>query len=140
MTICTYITHFICWLGLFLILPLVNKHRKTLAMIIMKVERVDFYTLNHTRRGPYIINSLYALFSTMLGLMFVPSLLVPFNTLFALRFLMYGTIFSLALIIADIIFLLINQYNRSLIDYLSNNLFLTEAEMDEVYRAKGYTI
>lgn len=140
MTICTYITHFICWLGLFLILPLVNKHRKTLAMIFMKIERVDFFTLNHTRRGPYIINSIYALFSTMLGIMFVPSLLVPFNTLFSLRFLMYGTIFSLALIIADIIFLLINQYNRSLIDYLSNNLFLTEAEMDEVYRVKGYTI
>ena len=140
MTICASISHFLSWLGLFLIFPLVNKNRRTVAMVFMKIERVDFFSLNHVKRGRYSINSLYSLFSNMLGLLFIPSLLVPFNNLFALRFLMYGTIFSGVLLIASLIFLLINQYNRSLIDFLSNNLYLTEEEMDELYRAKGYKI
>ena len=140
MTVCAYISHFISWLGLFLILPLINKNRKTLAMVFMKIERVDFYTLNHVKRPIYLINATHYLFATLLGVLFIPSLLVPFNTLFTLNFLIYGTAFSGLLLIADLIFLLVNQYNRSLVDYLSNNLFLTEAEMDELYRARGYTI
>lgn len=140
MTICAIIAHVISWIGLFLIFPLIHPNRKTVAMVFMRIERVDFFSLNHVKRGPYLINSIYSLFSNLLGIMFVPSLLVAFNNLFALRFLMYGTIFSLVLIIADLIFVLANQYNRSLVDFLTNNLYLTEDEMDELYRAKGYKI
>ena len=140
MTACAYISHFISWSACFLIFPLVHPRRKTPALMFMRIEKVDFYSLNHPKRSMQLICSVYSLFSTMLGIMFIPSLLVPFNTLFSLRFLIYGTVFSLALILADLIFLLVNQYNRSLIDYLSNNLYLTEEEMDEIYRAKGYTL
>ena len=140
MTICAYIAHFISWLGYFLIFPLVNKTRKTPAMLMMHIERVDFFSLNHCKRPPYLINALYWLFSSLMGVMFLPSLIAPFNTLFSFRFLIYGTIFSTILSLASLIFLLINQYNRSLIDFLSNNLFLTESEMDEVYRARGYNV
>ena len=140
MTISTFISHFISWAILFLIIPIINKNRKTLAMQLLKVEMVNFYNLNHTKRSMYVIVATYSFFAMMLGLMFVPSLLVPFNTLFSLRFLAYGTVFSLVLIIADLIFLLFNQYNRSLIDYLGNNLYLSEEEMNELYRAKGYKI
>lgn len=136
MTISTFISHFISWAILFLIIPIINKDRKTLAMQLLKVEMVNFYNLNHTKRSMYVIVATYSFFAMMLGLMFVPSLLVPFNTLFSLRFLVYGTVFSLVLIIADLIFLLFNQYNRSLIDYLGNNLYLSEEEMNELYRAK----
>ena len=140
MTICVCIAHFIVWVALFFIVPLINKNRKTLAMMFMKIERVNFYSLNLTKRSVTAITSIYYLFAMMLGLMFVPSLLVPFNNLFALRFLMYGTIFSAALLLAGLFFVLFNQYNRSLIDYLSNNLYLSEEELNEVYRARGYKI
>ena len=53
---------------------------------------------------------------------------------------MYGTVFSAALLLGSMFFILFNQYNRSLIDYLSNSLYLTSDEMDEVYRARGYKI
>jgi hypothetical protein len=76
----------------------------------------------------------------MLGLMFVPSLLVPFNNLFASGFLAYSSIFAAVLLLADLIFLLINQYNRSLIDFATHSLYLTEKEMSELYRARGYKI
>lgn len=140
MTVCAFISHGIVWLGIFLLLPLINKDRKTLAMMFMKIERVDFYSLNHTKRSMVVVSAIYSLFATMLGIMFIPSLLVPFNNLFAQRFLMYGTIFSGALLLIDLFFLIFNQYNRCLTDYLSNSLYLTSAEMDEVYRAKGYKI
>ena len=140
MTLCAYIAHFVSWIGYFLIFPLVNGSRKTLAMVVMKIERVNFFTLNHCSRKAYVLNAFYWLFSSMMGILFLPSILTPFNTLFTFRFLIYGSVFSTALAIANLIFLLINQYNRSLIDFLSNNLFLTESEMDELYRARGYNI
>lgn len=140
MTVCALISHGISWLILFVIIPLVNKNRKTLAMMFMKIERVNFYSLNLTKRGVSFINAVYYLFAMMLGLMFIPSILVPFNNLFALSFLMYGTVFAAILLIVSLIFTLFNQYNRSLIDYLSNTLYLSSEEMDEVYRARGYKI
>lgn len=140
MTICTVIAHFVSWAALFLILPLIRKDHKTLAMLFMKIERVDFYSLNYIKRKSIVFSSFYYLFLMMLGMMFIPSLLVPFNNLFALHFLMYGTIFSLVLILANLIFLLLNQYNRTLIDFWSNSLYLSEEEMNEFYRARGYNI
>ncbi|MBO6261397.1 MAG: RDD family protein [Bacilli bacterium] len=140
MTISAIISHVVIWLVLFLILPIVRKDRKTLAMILMKIEKVNFYTLNHTSRAMVVLTSIYYLFATMLGIMFVPSLLVPFNNLFALHFLMYGSVFSIVLLLGSMFFILFNQYNRSLIDYLSNSLYLTSEEMDEIYRARGYKI
>ena len=140
MTISAVISHAVIWLVLFLILPIVRKDRKTLAMMFMKIEKVNFYTLNHTSRAMVVLSSIYYLFATMLGIMFVPSLLVPFNNLFALHFLMYGSVFSIALLLGSMFFVLFNQYNRSLIDYLSNSLYLTSEEMDEIYRARGYKI
>ena len=140
MTVCTVIAHSVSWLALFVIVPIIRKDRKTVAMMFMKIERVNFFTLNHLKGLPTGFNSIYYLFMTMLGIMFVPSLLVPFNNLFAIHYLMYGTIFSLALIITNMIFILANQYNRSLIDYLSNSLCLSESEMNEIYRARGYNV
>ena len=140
MTICVCVSHVVSWLALFVVVPLVNKNRKTLAAIFLKVEIVNFYSLNHQSRKMYILVAIYSFFAMMLGMMFVPSLLVPFNNLFALRYLVYATVFSLVLIIADLIFLLINQYNRSLVDFLANNLYLSEEDMNELYRAKGYKI
>ena len=140
MTICALISHFVSWLALFLIVPLVNSDRKTLGMLFMKIHILNFNDLNIVKRGAYVINSIYYLFATMLGLMFVPSLLVPFNNLFASGFLAYSSIFAAVLLLADLIFLLINQYNRSLIDFATHSLYLTEKEMSELYRARGYKI
>ena len=140
MTICALISHFVSWLALFLIVPLVNSDRKTLGMLFMKIHILNFNDLNIVKRGAYVINSIYYLFATMLGLMFVPSLLVPFNNLFASGFLAYCSIFAAVLLLADLIFLLINQYNRSLIDFATHSLYLTEKEMSELYRARGYKI
>lgn len=140
MTICALISHFVSWLALFLIVPLVNSDRKTLGMLFMKIHILNFNDLNIVKRGAYVINSIYYLFATMLGLMFVPSLLVPFNNLFASGFLVYSSIFAAVLLLADLIFLLINQYNRSLIDFATHSLYLTEKEMSELYRARGYKI
>lgn len=140
MTICALISHFVSWLALFLIVPLVNSDRKTLGMLFMKIHILNFNNLNIVKRGAYVFNSIYYLFATMLGLMFVPSLLVPFNNLFASGFLVYSSIFAVVLLLADLIFLLINQYNRSLIDFATHSLYLTEKEMSELYRARGYKI
>lgn len=140
MTICTFISHFITWLGYFLIFPLINRSRKTPAMLMMKVERVNFFNLNHISPPLYLISAFYSLFSTMILIMFIPVLMVEFSTLFTYTYLIFGTIVSSLLAFASMIFLFINQYNRSLTDYLCTSLYLTESEMDEIYRARGYNV
>ena len=112
MTICAYISHVIVWSGLFLIFPLINKNRKTLAMLFMKIERVDFYSMNHTKKRMVVASALYSLFATLLGIMFIPSMLVPFNTLFTLNYLLYGTVFSGILLIISLFFLIFNQFQN----------------------------
>ena len=140
MTICAFISHSVAWLILFIIIPLINKHRKTLAMIFMKIEKVNFYTLNLTKRSGVILIAIYYLLAMMFSIMFVPSLLVPFNNLFTFSLLLYSTAIGLILVLGALVFTLFNQYNRTLVDYLSNTLYLSEEEMDEVYRARGYKI
>ena len=107
---------------------------------MMKVERVNFFNLNHISRPLYLISAFYSLFSTMILIMFIPVLMVEFSTLFTYTYLIFGTIVSSFLALASMIFLFINQYNRSLTDYLCTSLYLTESEMDEIYRARGYNV
>ena len=59
MTACAYIAHFISWLACFLIFPLVHPRRKTPALMFMKIEKVDFYSLNHPKHSMALINSAY---------------------------------------------------------------------------------
>ncbi len=140
MTISAFLSHSIAWAIYFLVSPLINKGRKTWAMMIMKIERVNFYSLNITKRPMYLIFAIYSFFISMMGILFLPSMLVNFNSLFTYTFLLYASLFAIVLALGDLIFLLFNQYNRSLVDFLSNDLYLSEDELNEIYRARGYYI
>ena len=139
-TICVFSSHLFVWMVYFLIIPLIDKRRRTPAMMMMKVERVNFYNLNHTSRPRYLLYAFYSLLSTMILIMFIPTLYVEINTLFSYTFLLFGTVVGLVFSLASFIFIMFNQYNRSLVDYLSSNLYLTEEDVDAIYRARGYKI
>ena len=140
MCVCTFIAYFISTLIYYLVIPYFNMDKKTLGMMSMKIERVVFTNLNHPNRIHQILIMFYALLTNMIGLLFVPAILVPFNNLFANSWLLYSSIFSLVLSLISLVFMLINQYNRSLTDYISNTLFLAQDDMDALYRARGYNV
>ena len=140
MTICTFIAYFVSTLIYYLVIPFFNMDRKTLGMMMMKIERVVFTSLNHPSKVHQLLIVFYALLTNMILLVLIPAILVPFNNLFANSWLLYSSIFSLVLSLASLIFMLINQYNRSLTDYLSNTLYLAQDDMDALYRARGYNV
>lgn len=140
MTVCTLISYLVSTVIYYLVVPFFNMDKKTLGMMMMKIERVVFSSLNHPSKPHQLLIVFYALLTNMIGLVLIPAILVPFNNLFANSWLLYSSIFSLILSLVSLIFMLINQYNRSLIDYISNTLYLAQDDMDALYRARGYNV
>jgi hypothetical protein len=65
---------------------------------------------------------------------------VAFHLILNLRILLSVSGISLILVIASLLTLLFDRYNRSLTDIFSRSVLVNEKTLDEIYRAKGYKI
>ena len=63
---------------------------------------------------------------------------IPFVEMFRIQLLFIILLFSLAFMLINMTAILFDQYNRSLFDRLLGVIHLKTADLDEVYRAKGY--
>ena len=121
-----------------LVIPLIGKSRRTLAMLFMRNERIDSTKLVVIRKRRVLICFVYAIAANMAGLFFIPLGVYDFTSLFALPVLLPVSLISLAFILGSFIYLLFEPYNRTLSDRLTNTVMVSEATLDEIYRAKGY--
>lgn len=131
---------FVSWLVLFIIVPLCNKHSKTLSQHILKIERVGFNNVYLLKKGEVFINSIYQLAVNMGFIMFIPLLVVSFNYIFNLPLLLVLSLISVFFLLISLIFLLFNQFNRSLEDFLTQTILISTDSLDEIYRKKGYKV
>ena len=125
---------------LHLLIPLLNKHRKTLTMMILKVERVDIRSLSLLKKGKTVLSFIYSLFSMLLITFFAPIGLLTIYEIFNISILFVLGLFSIAIILSSFVFLLFNRFNRTLFDYFTGTVMLTNDSLDEVYRSRGYII
>lgn len=125
---------------LYLLIPLVNKSHKTATMAILKIERIDFTSLNIASKGKTVLSFVYHLFFEMLISFFVPIGLLTIYEIFNISLLFVFAILSIALILASFVFILFNKFNRSLIDFSTGTIMVTSDTLDEIYRSKGYDI
>ncbi len=140
--IATYVTYFITTVVCYLVIPLCNKNGKTLAMLIMHVERVGINNLYLVKKGEVAINSIYSLVSNLAFIMFVGWPTVTFSYLFGLgngQFMML-TFISLLVLLVSLIVLLFSNFNQTLFDKLSRSVLISTDSLDEIYRAKGYKV
>ncbi|MCD8204378.1 MAG: RDD family protein [Coprobacillus sp.] len=140
--IATYVTYFITTLVCYLVIPLCNKHGKTIAMLIMHAERVGTNNLYLVRKGEVAINSIYSLISNLAFIMFIGWPTVNFNYLFGLgggQFVILTAI-SLIILLISLIVLLFSKFNQSLFDKLSRSVLISTDSLDEIYRAEGYKL
>ena len=128
------------WIVLFIVFPLCNKHCKTLSQVILKIERIGFNNIYLIKKGEVIINAIYQLPLNISLVFFIPMLVVSFNYIFSLTTLLVLTLISLAYVIISAIFMLFNQFNRSLEDFLTQTILISTESLDEIYRKKGYKI
>ena len=140
LTVTAMISYVLAWSISFVLVPLLNKNRKTLAMMMMREERVNINKLMLFRKSDVVSSSIYALFTNMFVVFFVPISYVAFNYLFSLFWLLYLSVASLFICLVSLFFVLFNSFNRSLSDIFSRSIMLTTSHLDDIYRARGYII
>lgn len=132
------ISVFLSSIVLYLVIPLCNKGRKTIGMFIMSIEVVNIRSLGYLKKRETILMFVYTLFEAFLISFFVPMTSIPFVEMFRIQLLFIIGLFSIGFMLINLIALLFDQYNRTLFDRLLGVIHLKTADLDEVYRAKGY--
>lgn len=140
LTVTAIISYLLAWSISFILVPMLNRNRKTLAMMMMRVERVNINKLALFRKPDVIVSSIYALFTNLFVIFFVPISYVAFNYLFSLFWLLYLSVASLFVCLVSLFFVLFNGFNRSISDIFSRSIMLTTNHLDDIYRARGYII
>ena len=138
--LCAYGSFALSFLILEVLYPFLNKKGRTLTMRIMKVETVSIDNYEHPRKLKLALVSFYRLIESLCLIMFVPLPMVSIGYVFALPQLSFLTIVSLMYVLIFVFFTIFNSFNRSISDYLSRTVVLTEESLNEVYRAKGYQL
>ena len=142
-TLITYasiVTVFISTALLHVLVPFLNKSRKTLGMMIMRIERVNIRSFNHLRPGETILSFVYQLFVVFLISFFIPMTTISFAEMFRIQLLFFMGIFTIFMMIINLIHLLFDGYNRTLFDRLLSCVYMSNGELDDIYRAKGYAL
>lgn len=138
--VCSFVTLFISTGVLYLLIPLLNKNRRTITMMVLKVERVNQENLEIIKPPKIIISFVYALLYSMIIAFFVPATFVTIYGIFDIPILMVFGLLSILLMLSSLIFLLFNKFNMDLFDFLIRSVLLKTSTLDDIYRAKGYYI
>ncbi len=133
---CVLLSYFISWLPFFMIIPSINKSRKTVGMLALKVYRVKRNDFDAPSLPITYLQAGYALLAGAGFLMFVPWGSVAFNELFALPILFIVSVISLVFALASLAMILVDVYNRSLSDFFSQCYCIGEEDYDELARKK----
>lgn len=136
--VCALVTLLITWMLNHLLVPALNKKRKTLAMVFIRVERVNKKTLEIPSLPMAYLNGFYLLAGEAVMLLFIPWGTTNFNELFSLPILFPIALFSLAYILGSFVVLLLDPYSRTLGDFLCQSHCLSEDEFDRLIMERGY--
>ena len=134
------IAHFLAVTVLYLVIPLINKNRKTIAMMMMRIERVNISRLYICKRVEMIGTYVYALVTNALYTIILPISFVSLAFIFSINTIVILSLLSLVLVLTSLIFMLFNPYNRTLSDVVSKSVLISTDKLDEIYRARGYNV
>lgn len=119
---------------LFLIIPLLNSHNRTIGKMIMKLDVVSNKNFKYVKKSQVLLLYILNMLENLAFIMFVPFISAGFNNLFSLSYLMTLSIVSILYCIINVIISLINQYNYSLKEILSRTIVCEEELIDTYYR------
>ena len=131
---------FLSTVVLYLIIPIFNENKRTISMMIMKIDRISFDRLTLVKKYECIISTIYALVTNMLAVFFIPMLQASIYDLFNIPVLYVFGLLSIVFMLGSLIFLLFNAYNRTIFDFLTRTVYIKSEELDKSYRAKCYYV
>ena len=135
---CSLVTLLTVWIILHLLIPTLSKKRKTIGMMMMRVERIHKSNFDYLSLPMTYLSSLYSLAASALLVLFIPWGTTDFNELFSLPVLFPVALFSLAYLIGSLAFMLFDPFNRTLGDFLCQSYFLGMDDFDHLIRERGY--
>ena len=140
LTICSLISYFISSLVVYLIYPLINKNRRTITMSVMKFNRISISNFSRLKKPNYIALCLYGVLSNLLIPLFLPITLVSVAYIFNYTLLVYAFVIGGLFAILSLITLLFDYLSRTIADKLTNSVIISEEDLFEIYKAKGYIL
>ena len=140
MIIGAYISYVIGWAITSVLIPLVNRNKRTLSMIMMRIQRVTLNEFHILKWPRLLLVSFYQLITYLFMTFLVPMPLISFAYIFSLPLLIYPSLISAIVCIFSFVTILVNGANQSTSDLFSGTFFVTNDTLDDIYRAKGYKI
>ena len=107
-------------------------------MCAFKVNRINVGNLRLSNKLTTFIHFAYSIVFNLGYVMFLPISLVSFAYIFEFSMLASVSVVSMFFAIISLIFLLFNKMSMTISDRLTNTVLITEDDLNEVYRAKGY--
>lgn len=132
-----YISFFLASIISYLIIPLINKNGKTIAMIFMRVDALDKNKLLLRNKKQIILYSSLNLLSNVSMVMFLPLASVGISLIFDLVSIVPISLVSFILLVVSLFFLLFGEYNQTLFDKISNTIYVTNDSLEDLYAVKG---
>ncbi len=140
------ISYFLSVVILYMVVPLfsLNKrkitfgaNKQTITERIMKIHKVGQDTLRLLPKSEIFLQAIYSMFSnlTLLVIVVVPSITITYA--FSLNLLVFLSAFGLLYDLVGLLFILFNQYNKSLTDTLTKVILLENADLLNIVRTKG---
>ena len=128
----TIIGYLIAIIFYFILFPCFFGNRRTIGMVLMRVQLLNKNTLDVRSRASLSINSLVAIPANMGLILFMPSITTGFEEIFSLPLLIPLVIIGILFVITSLIFMLFNTYNQSLSDYISNSVIISSDDFDSI--------
>ena len=140
LVVVVFISLFLSWGIYYVVIPFINRNRKTLAMIMMRIERINIERLYICKRWEALFSAIYSFITNLMIVLILPVALVSINYVFSFNSFLFLAGLSLLFNIVSLGFILFNSFNRSLSDIFSHSVMITTDNLDAIYRAKGYNI
>lgn len=129
----TFITILLSWSIVFVLYPLVNKENRTMTMSVMGASKLHYKSLGPIDKKNVMIQSFYHFVTMLTSILFLPVLYYGIEYCFNLPILFVLSTCSLGLIIVSAIVMIINQYNRTGIDILTDTVLVPTSDLDNMY-------
>ena len=138
--ICSVISFAVSWSITCIIIPLSNRNKRSISMIMMRIQRIDLNTFRILKKKRSLLIAFYNLVMYLFVLFLIPLPLINIGYLFSMPILLYPSLISLFICLFSFITLLTNGKNQATSDLLTNTIFVTNDTLDDIYKSKGYLI
>lgn len=137
-TINIYISFAISSLIIYVLFPLLFKDRGTIMMKALKLKRININNNDFIKRPNYLVVAINNILMNFTMIFFVGFVYIGLEESFNYLSLLFLSMVSFIYVLINFGFLSFNKLNRSINELATNSIIITNDDLEEIYKAKGY--